>query len=243
MQLIWPDFQLRNQLPDGVGVCVTTRQKGLTQPPFGYGNLALHVGDDAGHVALNRQRLLQQLPGVSAIQWLQQIHGIQCDAAMGGSITPACDAVFTREPGIACAVLTADCLPVLLMSDDGQEVAAVHAGWRGLANGAIATAVERFSLSSRLKAVIGPAIGFEAFEIGVEVREAFANAPEYCFRTLEGDKYLADLHAIAEWQLECLGIRCLSGLSGCTVRQNHQFYSYRKEGQTGRIASLIWRRR
>ena len=243
MNLIWPDDALRAQLPDCVRLCVSTRLSGHTVAPFGRGNLALHVGDDAVRVASNRRQLLQQLPGAQAIQWLQQVHGTDCSVAAGGAVTPICDSVFTRETGLACAVLTADCLPILLMSDDGAEIAAVHAGWRGLAAGALDVAVGRFSPSSRLKAVIGPAIGFEAFEVGEEVVEAFYWADSECFQALGANKYLANLNAIAQLKLAQMAVECIGDLSYCTASRNDLFYSYRKEGQTGRMASLIWRAR
>ena len=240
MELIWPDQQLRAWLPEQVNVCVTTRVSGFSRPPFGHGNLALHVGDDPKAVQLNREQLLQRMPGSHAIQWLQQVHGTECGVASGGLVTPTGDSVYTREPGMACAVLTADCLPILLMNRQGDEVAAVHAGWRGLAAGVIQTAIDRFSVSSPLLAIIGPAIGFQAFEVGEEVKAAFHGSPEHCFHALGNGKYLADLNAIATHQLHQLGVQCLTGMAGCTVEQNGWFYSYRKEGQTGRMASLIW---
>lgn len=240
MELIWPDQQLRAWLPERVNLCATTRVSGFSSPPFGRGNLALHVGDDIKVVQRNRECLLQQMPGSNAIQWLQQIHGTACGVASGGRVTPTCDSVYTREPGIACAVLTADCLPILLMNRSGDEIAAVHAGWRGLAAGAIQTAIDRFSASSQLLAVIGPAIGFDAFEVGEEVKAAFQGAPEQVFQALGNGKFLADLNAIAIHQLQKAGVQCFVGMAECTVERNDRFYSYRKEGQTGRMASLIW---
>ena len=242
MDLIWPDSALRSQLPDAVRLCFTTRLGGCSSAPFQYGNLAAHVGDDLASVRRNRQVLLQRMPGARGIQWLEQVHGVACPVAVGGGVTLTADAAFSDRAGLACAVLTADCLPVLFMSRDGTEVAAAHAGWRGLADGVLLQTVRRFSPASSVLAVFGPAIGAEDFEVGAEVREAFAWAPDECFRPGKPGKYMADLYAIARYQLQLAGVTCLSSPSSerCTMTEHQRFYSYRKEGQTGRQASLIW---
>lgn len=241
MDLIWPDANLRSQLPDSVQVCFSTRLSGCSVAPFQRGNLATHVGDDIADVRRNRQALLQRMPGARSIQWLNQIHGVACPVAAGGHVSLTADAVFSDRSGLACAVLTADCLPVLLMSLDGSEVAAAHAGWRGLADGVLLQTLARFSPSASIMALFGPAIGVQHFEVGVEVREAFAWAPAECFRPGKTGKYFADLYGIARYQLQQAGVQCLtSPAEQCTVAYHQRFYSYRKEGQTGRQASLIW---
>ncbi len=237
-ELIRPDWPL----PAGVQVAFSTRRL-LSGPvsaaPWDGANLGLHVGDNAQQVRQHRIRLQQQLPAVRAIQWLDQVHGTECRHACGNEIVLPADACWTAEPGLACAVMTADCLPVLLVSANGQQIAAIHAGWRGLAAGVLEQALTRFSGS--VMAMLGPAIGPAAFEVGPEVRASFAGAPASCFYRGHGDRYHANLHKLARWRLELAGVERIFGEEWCTYREATQFYSFRRDGQTGRQASLIWR--
>jgi len=236
--LLIPDWDL----PAGIGAAITTREGGVSLPPYEHNNLALHVADDAARVRLNRQCLWQQLPGVQGIQWLSQVHGTTVIKACGESVVPEADAQFSDRAGLACAILTADCLPVLFCAADGSQVAAAHAGWRGLCDGVIEATVAHFtSKPNELIAYLGPAIGPSAFEVGAEVRAAFmAKDPnaESCF-IARGDKYLADIIGLAKLRLKKLGITQVYSADICTVL-NQDYFSYRRDKITGRMASLIW---
>ena len=157
----------------------------------------------------------------------------------------AADARYADRPGVVCAVLTADCLPLLLCSDDGQEVAAVHCGWRGLAGGIVARALARFRApAAELSAWLGPAIGPAAFEVGAEVRVAFLSVDAgsgQCFVAGRGDRWLADLAGLAQRALAIAGVRRVHGGDACTVTETGRYFSYRRDGVTGRMASLVWR--
>lgn len=210
-------------------------------------NVALHVGDDADAVESRRRALQRQLVGVHTVQWLDQVHGTDVVEA-GGEVASA-DACVTERAGVACAVMTADCLPVLFCSDDGQRVAAAHAGWRGLANGILLNTLAHFDARS-VRVHLAPAIGAHAFEIGDEVRAAFSWASGDCFIRHNG-RLMANLYALAREQLESAGVVNISGGKGCTFADtivHHQtcvprYYSYRRDGVTGRQVSLIWRQR
>ena len=233
--LLIPDWPL----PAGVAAAITTRLGGVSVSPYEHNNLALHVGDDASLVRLNRQRLWQQLPGVQGIQWLSQVHGTTVIRACGESVVPQADAQFSDTPGLACAILTADCLPVLFCAADGSQVAAAHAGWRGLAAGILLNTLAAFPDPSLVRVYLGPAIGPAAFEVGPEVRQAFAWAPDHCFRAGRGDRVMADIYALARLQLLRAGVAEVAGGGFCTC-SDERFYSYRRQSQTGRMASLIW---
>lgn len=233
--LLIPDWSL----PAGVGAVITTRLGGVSISPYEHNNLALHVGDDPSLVRRNRQHLWQQLPGVQGIQWLSQVHGTDVIKACGGAVVPQADAQFSDTPGLACAILTADCLPVLFCATDGSQVAAAHAGWRGLAAGVLLNTLATFPDPSAVRVYLGPAIGPEAFEVGPEVREAFAWAPDHCFHAGRGDRLMADIYALAQLQLLRAGVAEVAGGGFCTL-SDERFYSYRRQSQTGRMASLIW---
>ncbi|AFV00669.1 peptidoglycan editing factor PgeF [Simiduia agarivorans] len=244
--LLSPDWPA----PARVKAVVTERSTGASAPPYAHANLALHVGDDEQQVLQNRQQLLHQLD-LPQVQWLEQVHGTEVVIAQPDNLTRTADACITQQAGLACAVLTADCVPVLLCNAAGTQVAAVHAGWRGLSAGILANAVAMFDAApDQLMAWIGPAIGPTAFEVGVDVLEACfdlatdADSTEHiaaCFtpgaRPL---KFYADLFALTRIALTSLGIAQVYGGTHCTATENHRFYSYRKEGTTGRFASLIW---
>lgn len=238
---IFPDWPA----PPGVRALSTTRSGGFSAPPWHSFNLGDHVGDDPRAVAANRALLQQQLQ--AAPLWLRQVHGTRCvDAAAAAMVATGieADASFTRQRGVVCAVLTADCLPVLLCDERAAVVAVAHAGWRGLAAGVIeATVGAMREPGERLMAWLGPAIGPQAFEVGGEVRETFvAHDPQaaQAFVAAPGGKWLCDIQRLARQRLNALGIRRIAGTDSCTVRQEQNFFSYRRDGVTGRMASLIW---
>lgn len=231
-------------LPAGVGSLITTRNGGVSPAPYHSLNLGDHVGDDAANVAANRTALRDHLPAEPA--WLQQVHGtVVVDAASvaPGSVAQA-DASFSRTPGTVCAIMTADCLPVLLADRTGTVVGAAHAGWRGLCGGVIEATVQAMNApAANLIAYLGPAIGPDAFEVGGEVRDAFLahdiHAVE-AFTPIGDGKYLADIYQLARQRLAALGITEVYGGDYCTVIDRERFFSYRRDQVTGRMASLIW---
>jgi YfiH family protein len=204
----------------------------------------MHVGDDPAAVHENRARLRAALALPAEPVWLKQVHGVAVvDAAQGGS-EPEADGAFATQPDAVCAVLTADCLPVLLCNRAGTKVAALHAGWRGLAGGVIEAGVEALGVSgNELLAWLGPAIGPASFEVGPEVRAAFVQhdvQAAQAFRAAREGKYLADIYQLARMRLQCLGVAAVYGGGFCTVTARARFFSYRRDGATGRMASLIW---
>lgn len=237
--------------PPGVVALCTTRRGGVSAPPYDSFNLAGHVGDTPGSVAENRRRL-QELAGLEApIPWLNQVHGAAVVRAGAGADGADADALWSDRPGVPCAVLTADCLPVLLCALDGSCVAAAHAGWRGLAGGVLEAVIDQLPRPGReLMAWLGPAIGPGAFEVGQEVLEAFLSAAgsradsaavRACFARSPGrpGHYLADLYALARLRLAARGLTRVFGGGLCTCTDAARFYSYRRDGDTGRMASLI----
>jgi hypothetical protein len=231
-------------LPPGVRAASTTRLGGASVGVFGGFNLGDHVGDDPRAVAANRAALAAALHLPAPPAWLSQVHG---STVAGPDDAPGieADARYADRPGVVCAVLTADCLPLLLCSDDGREMAAVHCGWRGLAAGIVGAVLARFTAPpDSLRAWLGPAIGPAAFEVGPEVREAFVGADAGaagCFVAARDTRWLADLFGLARRALRAGGVQRVSGGDLCTVADAARFYSYRRDGVTGRMASLIWR--
>ena len=230
--------------PETVRAVSTTRLHGHSSPPYDSFNLAAHVDDNPDDVASNRQRLREQLELPDEPGWLNQVHGKDV-LQLGDLITGAtADGSYSRTPGQVCAVLTADCLPVLICNQDGTEVAAVHAGWRGLAAGIVGVAVERFtSPADQLLVWLGPAIGPAKFEVGADVYQAFVNEmPEatQAFHPNETVHWHADIYSLARMQLERLGVSQVYGGEYCTFSDATHFYSYRRDGVTGRMATLIW---
>lgn len=228
--------------PRQVRTCITTRLGGDSLAPWDSFNLATHVEDDPAHVAANRQRLQAALGCQPA--WLEQTHSTRVVRADPAVVADA-DASWTDQPGIACAVLTADCLPVLLCDQSGNRVAAAHAGWRGLADGVLEATVQAMGCAPEsLMAWLGPAIGPQVFEVGEEVFEAFTATDESAVQAFEPTEreghYLADIYQLARLRLKRLGVQHLYGGGLCTVSDAQRFYSYRRDGQTGRMASLIW---
>lgn len=268
LTIVWPD------LPAGVGVLSTLRSGGVSVGPYdAYGpdspngpngsavsmdawsdqrrgglNLGLHVGDDPLAVEKNRRLLRTLVPAEPA--WLSQVHGtrvIDLSATPDVKDTPAADASIASQPNQVCAIMSADCLPVLLADVRGTQVGAAHAGWRGLAQGVIeqTVAAMRASGADKITAWLGPAIGPQAFEVGSEVREAFAHLGAQAgaaFVPVPGkaDKFFADLPALARMALQSAGVTEVHGGTDCTVSDPTKFYSFRRDQITGRMASLIW---
>lgn len=223
-----------------------------TDSPFQSFNLGLHVNDNASHVAANREYLVQSLAeGLSysgvKIQWLEQIHGNNV-VTVSEVITTPCiaDASITREKNIALAIMTADCLPILLADKQGNEIAAIHGGWRPLAHNIIANTLNKMvSNVADIVAWLGPCIGNSAFEVGEDVRDVFITQNrqfESAFQKKPNGKYLADLHAIATMQLHTMGVNQITRLPECTFTLSNKYYSYRKQKITGRMATVICRK-
>ena len=239
-QFILPDWPA----PANVRAAVTTRPGGVSRAPYDGFNLATHVGDDPAAVRENRTRLRAELALPAEPVWLKQVHGVAVvDAAQSGS-EPEADGAFAARPGAVCTVLTADCLPVLLCNRDGTKVAALHAGWRGLVGGVIEAGVKALGVpGNELLAWLGPAIGPASFEVGPEVRAAFVRhdtEAAQAFQAAQDGKYLADIYQLARLRLQRLGVAAVHGGGFCTVTDGARFFSYRRDGATGRMASLIW---
>lgn len=234
--------------PARVAALVSTRVGGVSAAPFDEFNVAAHVGDDPAAVAANRRRLLDAAPGLSAIAWLEQVHGVDVVAADAARVLAA-DAQYTREAGLGCAVLTADCLPVLFCDRAGTQVAAAHAGWRGLCAGVLERTVERFDAPSALLAWLGPAIGSRHFEVGPEVRACFLDAAAAAWQAAtaacfepgpRAGHFHADIYRLARLRLESVGVTAIHGGGFCTYAEPERWYSYRRANITGRMASLIY---
>ncbi|MGD2112352.1 MAG: peptidoglycan editing factor PgeF [Gammaproteobacteria bacterium] len=230
--------------PPAVHAVTTTRTGGVSTGPWSSMNPADHVGDAAAAVADNRARLREVLALPAEPVWLQQVHGVRVvDAARAGD-RPQADAAWSAEPGVVCAVLTADCLPVVFADTAGRCVAVAHAGWRGLAAGVLEATVGQLPVPPRdLLAWLGPAIGPAAFEVGAEVRAAFlAHDPQAAAAFTPGGDghWFADLYVLARQRLAACGVSAVHGGGWCTYRARARFYSYRRDGVTGRMATLAW---
>jgi len=248
MELIIPEW---SDAPEYAGALSTTRRGGRSSAPYDDGdgggglNLGVHVGDDPETVRDNRALLRAVLPSEPA--WLTQVHGVRViDAALAAG-SPEADASIATRPGVVCAIQTADCLPVLLCDAAGRAVGAAHAGWRGLAGGVLqgTIAAMRDAGATDIQAWLGPAIGPQCFEVGQDVFDAFAGkdpAMAAAFQPMDGrpGKYLADIYALARRTLHLAGVQRIAGGGRCTVTEQKQFYSYRRDKVTGRMASLIW---
>jgi YfiH family protein len=245
-----PWFEPDWPAPHGVRALSTLRgdeRSGVSKGPYGGFNLGDHVGDDPAAVAENRRRLkvAAGLPREPA--WLSQVHGIAV-ADLDSPIAPGpADAAMARGSGKVCTILTADCLPIVLASDSGDTVAAVHAGWRGLAAGVIEATVRAMGVpSASLVAWLGPAIGPKHFEVGSEVREAFLREDPKSGEAFEPNpsgRFMADLGMLARRRLQGLGVSRIYGGGECTFTRADRYFSHRRDGITGRQATLIWRER
>lgn len=230
--------------PPGIKAVITTRAGGCSTGPYASMNLGLRTGDDANAVTANRARLRGELP--QEPRWLRQVHGSAvADADALATEMPEADASIARLPGTVCAVLVADCVPVLFTNNGGTVVAIAHAGWRGLAGGVIEHSVEAIGgQPGDLMAYLGPGIGPQAFEVGPEVRQAFLkdNPQDAAAFTVHAPgKWLADLFLLAHRRLQRAGVRYLFGTGTCTYSDPARFFSYRRDRTTGRMAALIWR--
>lgn len=233
--------------PAGVHAWQTVRAGGVSQPPYESLNLALHVGDDPDAVRKNRKRLFEALKLPSMPHFLDQQHTARVakfsQPVKMGETPLLADAAWTDAPGVVLAVMTADCLPILLADEQGDCVAAIHAGWRGLENGVIDNTVATLPVMPQaLTAWIGPGISHDHFEVGSEVYEAMLNGRRALPTHFDarGGKWLMDLAAIAAWQLKRLGVGRVVNSGLCTWSEPARFYSYRRDGRTGRMATLIW---
>jgi YfiH family protein len=223
----------------------TTREGGLSMAPYNGFNLALHVGDNTQTVTANRQELAGWLNCETSFQWLTQVHGTRvCKIDVARNPCEA-DALLTQHKGIACCVLTADCLPVFVAAKNGSEVGVVHAGWRGLVAGIIENTIQNMKTPAQdIAAYLGPAIGPCHFEVGIDVVKLFTEADgsgavEKCFRvSAEPGKYMADLFGLARHRLLALGVE-VSSSNTCTVCESDRLYSYRQSPVTGRMANVI----
>jgi YfiH family protein len=237
MNWLTPDWPA----PASVRACVTTREGGVSEAPFDSLNLGDHVDDRPEAVAENRRRLTEHFSIQPA--WLQQVHGIAVVHADPGVVATA-DASWTATPAIACAAMTADCLPALFCDRAGTRVAAAHAGWRGLAAGVLEATLDSLDVpADEVLVWLGPAIGPKAFEVGPEVREVFINqlpeAAEAFVPSNNAGKFMADIYLLARLRLAERGVTDVYGGGFCTVT-DPRFFSYRRASRTGRFASLIW---
>ena len=236
-------------VPPTVRALSTLRMGGASRPPFASLNLAAHVGDADMAVAKNR-RSLREAAGLPAEpSWLSQVHGTRvADLDLGADAAGSADAAITRRAGRVCAILTADCLPVLIASESGDRVAAAHAGWRGLAAGVIEAAIKTLECPPReLLVWLGPAIGPRHFEIGPEVREALLRSEpdgdptaQGAFQPYGDGRFMADLYVLARRRLHRAGVERIYGGGECTYSDTGKYFSHRRDGTTGRQASLIW---
>lgn len=246
LDLIIPNWSA----PANVHALQTTRNAGYSLAPYDSLNFGSHVKDNPMHVAQNRQLLSELLP--SEPVWLNQIHGVEVVDAANTSCLPEADACFATQKNVVCVTMTADCLPVLICDHAGTVVASIHAGWRGLCDGVLEAAVNKVLdhsickaaqiKSADLMAWLGPAIGPDAFEVGTEVRAQFIAQDaqsEAAFKP-QGDKWLGNLYQIATQRLNTLGISNVYGGDLCTYTDKDRFFSFRRDGDTGRMATLIW---
>lgn len=235
--------------PDRVRALSTTRAGGVSGSPWDSLNLGSHVEDNPDNVQQNRLRIAESAGLTSGrIGWLNQVHGtdvVELTADNVGQIAKA-DASFTRHPGIACAILTADCLPVILADREGTVVGAAHCGWRSLCGGVIENLVSAMAVAPEtLQVWLGPAIGPDSFEVGPEVRDAFLEhnpkaARAFKAKGARAGHFMADIYALATLRLNHLGVSSVTGGGLCTVQDSDRFFSYRRDGQTGRMATLVW---
>jgi YfiH family protein len=239
-------------VPANVRSYITTRVGGVSVSPYASNNLGLHVGDDPGSVVKNRAQLSNESGLAQTPQWLEQVHGIKVVNAKSDGVVRTADGSYSDQPGQACLVMTADCLPMLLCDKQGTQVAALHCGWRSLAKGICARGLQKFTAKpGDILAYLGPAISQPHFEVGVDVLEAFFKA----VRSQEHAEHIAaafvsaqrplhfyaDIYALARAELNSLGVTAIYGGDYCTYADEAHFYSFRRDKVTGRMASLIWR--
>jgi len=238
LQPDWP-------VASNVHAYTTTRQGGISSIPYDSFNLADHVGDDDNHVNSNREKLSKDLGLPHPPKWIKQVHGTHVVKAETIKNVPEADASMTIKADVVCAVLTADCLPVLLCNRQGNEVAAIHAGWRGLAAGIIENTINAMQTPGKdLLAWLGPANGPTAYEIGQDAYDQLTKADSKsasAFQPLHDNKWLGNLYELAKIRLNTAGVKNIYGGNFCTFSDSERFFSYRRAGgTTGRMASLIW---
>ncbi|GAM58820.1 hypothetical protein JCM19231_1199 [Vibrio ishigakensis] len=238
MRFILPKWSL----PKNVKAISSTRAGGFSQGDFASLNLGMHVSDDAAVVQKNRDHL-QAVSGMpSAPVWMNQTHStVVASVSESTAVATESDALVTSMPGVVLSVMTADCLPVLFASRDGTQVASAHAGWRGLAGGILENTLEHFS--DEVSVWIGPAISIDAFEVGEEVRQQFVDADAgdaVAFHQHKPGKFMADLPLLAKNRLARTGCTDVSLSELCTYKDAENFFSYRRQSNTGRQASFIW---
>jgi YfiH family protein len=245
LSLIHPEWPA----PPTISAVSTTRTGGVSHAPWHSFNLGDHVGDLPEHVNQNRALLAQKARfQIENLAWLRQVHGTDVVEMTSQNVgeCPASDASFTREPGLVCAILTADCLPVVLCDRAGTLVGAAHAGWRSLCGGVLENLISKMNVPAHeLIAWMGPAIGPEQFEVGPEVRDAFVGCSPSAKQAFTTDgarpgHYMADIFRLARQRLTAAGVQAIYGGELCTFTNERRFYSYRRDGQTGRMATLVW---
>ncbi len=235
--------------PENISAVTTLIHGGVSQGAFSEYNLAMHVGDDAEAVKTNRAKLVADLQLPSEPIWLEQVHSdkvIRVDAPLVDNFMPQADASVSAARGVVCAVMTADCLPVFFCDEAGTEVAVTHAGWRGLHAGIISNTVKAMNTPvEKIQVSLGPAIGSSNFEVGEDVMQAFVDKNRLnknAFVETKKNHYLCDIYQLARIELQSLSINKIAGGEFCTYRDSDQFYSFRRQPATGRMASLIWLR-
>ncbi len=251
--MLWPQWEASPR----VGAVMSTRSGGVSRPPWDSLNLRVAVGDDAVAVAENRRRFVAMSGAVPF--WLRQVHGdgvVRACSAQADAEPPQADACWTDEPGVACVIQVADCMPVLLAAPEGRAVAAAHAGWRGLAGGVVDAALQALCeaagcVPNDVAAWLGPCIGPRQFEVGSDVLQAFGQSPLQpdgrSFTAIAArageSRWLADLPQLARERLNRAGVRRIGGGTWCTVEERSRFFSFRRDGITGRLAAAVWIRR
>jgi YfiH family protein len=245
--LIIPDWPA----PQNVQACITTRSGGVSAAPYASNNFGLHVGDDSSLVEKNRAALCENLGLQKSPQWLEQVHGIKVVNSHDDNLVRTADGSYSKDIGQACVVMTADCLPIFLCDKQGTQVGILHCGWRSLAKGICAKGLKQFTSSPKdILAYLGPAISQKHFEVGVDVLEAFfksardahhADAIASAFISAQRPlHFYANIYALARAELHSLGVKDIYGGDYCTYEEAGTFYSYRRDGITGRMAHLIW---
>ncbi|MCK3657728.1 laccase [Pasteurellaceae bacterium Pebbles2] len=246
MTAVFPNWQAQHNVPKQVHALTTVRSGGVSLAPFDSFNLGNHVGDDKTAVQKNRVLLTEKFALPQAPLFLNQTHSTRIISLPYSGDDLNADAVYTNQPKQVCLVMTADCLPVLFTNKNGTEVAAAHAGWRGLCDGVLEETVRCFqSPPNEIIAWFGPAIGATAFQVGQDVVEQFVAKDPQAIQAFRPDpttqgKYLGNIYQLATQRLNALGITQISGGEHCTVNEAERFFSYRRDGKTGRMASLIW---
>ena len=237
LQADWP-------APDFIKAGTTLRQGGVSKGAYASFNLATHVGDELAAVEENRAILTQSLNAPNSLQWLEQIHSTKAVLLPNEETIPKADASYTLKENVVCAVMTADCLPLLITDKHGSCVAAIHAGWRGLCDGIIEATIKKLPTEpEKLLVWLGPAIGAGVYETGEEVYDAFIhddNKAKQAFTSVSEGHWLFDIYQLAKYRLHKMGIKQIYGGDHCTLSEEEEFFSYRRDNVTGRMASMIW---